>query len=75
MVVPPIAKKRIVRYNPSHGNTNMKKHLVHEHAIKLKFIEDWVMYIVEGYETMSSVESPWLHHLVMHKDNKIQFPN
>jgi hypothetical protein len=33
------------------------------------------MYIAKGYEAMSSVESPWLHRLVMRKDNKIQFPN
>jgi hypothetical protein len=53
----------------------MNKHLVHEHTIKLKFIEDWVMCIAKGYEAMSSVESPWLHHLVMSKNNKIQVPS
>ncbi len=53
----------------------MNKHLVHEHTIKLKFIEAWVMYIAKAYETMSSVQSPWLHRLVMCRDNKIQVPN
>jgi hypothetical protein len=38
---------------------------------QLKFIEDLVLYIAKGYEAMSSVESPWLHYLVMHRDNKI----
>jgi hypothetical protein len=35
MVVPPIAKKNYSIYNPFHGSTSMKKHLVHEHATKL----------------------------------------
>jgi hypothetical protein len=34
------SKKGIVQYNPSHGSTSMKKRLVHEHIIKLNFIEN-----------------------------------
>jgi hypothetical protein len=69
------SKKGIVQNNHFHNSTNMNKHLVHEHTIKLKFIEAWVMYIAKAYETMSSVQSPWLHRLVMCRDNKIQVPN
>jgi hypothetical protein len=45
-----------------------------DHA-QLKFIEDLVLYIAKGYESLSSVESSWLHNFVMCKDNKIWFPS
>ncbi len=53
------------------GGTGYKKN---DHA-QLKFIEDLVLYIAKGYEAMSNVELPWLHRLVVCRNNKIRFPS
>ncbi len=32
------------------------------------------MFMTKGYEVLSTVECPWLHHLIMRQNGKIHFP-
>jgi hypothetical protein len=38
------------------------------------FLEDLVLYITKGYQPLSSIENPWLKHLILHQCGHIKFP-
>jgi hypothetical protein len=42
--------------------------------VQLKFIEDLVLHVCKGYQSISVVESSWLRRLVMKIDPKVKFP-
>jgi len=42
------SKIEIIQYNPFHGNTNMKKHLVNEHIIELTKYKVCVKEVEDG---------------------------
>ena len=107
-------RKGVLQYNPLHGLTSMKNHVMNEHLTEFQrykatltvleeseaarqktkkrkdvqpsaiteffagqksyhkgdvqqkhFLEDLVLFIAKGYETLAVVESPWLRRLVM----------
>ena len=114
-------RKGVLQYNPLHGLTSMKNHVMNEHLTEFQrykaslteleesarqktkkrkgvqpsaiteffaghksyhkgdvqqkhFLEDLVLFIAKGYETLAVVESLWLRRLVMRRDPKVKFP-
>jgi hypothetical protein len=41
--------------------------------MQICFIEDLMLFVAKGYEVLSMVECPWLHHLVMRQNGKVCF--
>ncbi len=52
------------------GGTNYSK----KDSTQLKFIEDLVLHVCKGYQSISIVESSWLKRLAMKRDPKVKFP-
>jgi hypothetical protein len=42
--------------------------------VQLNFIEDLVLHVCKGYQSISIVESSWLRRLVMKRNPKVKFP-